>query len=308
MGFESRWERKTGIMALESSYKCFNKVFTEFKQPFGYEELPEWLRSNEYVRHGYRHQIKSVVACFKTIFSRHNETGNIWTHLIGTLMFSVYLVGFAYQYLGIIPFLDYLAIMFFFVGAILCFFLSTLYHTLMCHSEALVNAFARLDYIGINILITCSHIPWIYYSFYCRKRIRNTYVATLLLSSVLIALCSLYDRFGEADSRGFRSGIFGCFAVFSIIPAIHLVYLDGLQLAYNQAALGWLMLMFSVYFVGATLYTSRFPERYRPGYFDIFFQSHQLMHVCTVLGSYLHMHVIHKLMSYRMETGPCIVD
>ncbi|KJH48495.1 hypothetical protein DICVIV_05406 [Dictyocaulus viviparus] len=52
-----------------------------------YEHLPDWLQDNEFLRHGHRPPLPSFSECFKSIWSLHTETGNIWTHLIGCLAF-----------------------------------------------------------------------------------------------------------------------------------------------------------------------------------------------------------------------------
>lgn len=49
----------------------------------GFDALPDWGKDNEYVKQGYRPSTKSFQDCFKSVFRWHNETGNIWTHLIG---------------------------------------------------------------------------------------------------------------------------------------------------------------------------------------------------------------------------------
>lgn len=47
-----------------------------------YSELPMKLRANEYIKSGYRVEL-NVWGSLKSIFGVHNESGNIWTHLIG---------------------------------------------------------------------------------------------------------------------------------------------------------------------------------------------------------------------------------
>lgn len=49
-----------------------------------YSHLPEWLRDNDYLHWGHRPQLTSFGQCFRSIFRIHTETGNIWTHLIGS--------------------------------------------------------------------------------------------------------------------------------------------------------------------------------------------------------------------------------
>ena len=49
-----------------------------------YSNLPTELQDNEFITTGYRTEL-GVWDSLKSMFGLHNETGNIWTHLIGTL-------------------------------------------------------------------------------------------------------------------------------------------------------------------------------------------------------------------------------
>ncbi len=48
---------------------------------------PEWLVDNEYILHGYRVHFGRGRDLLKSLFMRHNELLNIWTHLIGGIIF-----------------------------------------------------------------------------------------------------------------------------------------------------------------------------------------------------------------------------
>lgn len=52
------------------------KVYTSFNS------LPKELQSNQYIVSGYRLQL-SAWESIKSVFGLHNETGNIWSHLLG---------------------------------------------------------------------------------------------------------------------------------------------------------------------------------------------------------------------------------
>uniref|UniRef100_A0A453K318 Uncharacterized protein n=1 Tax=Aegilops tauschii subsp. strangulata TaxID=200361 RepID=A0A453K318_AEGTS len=52
----------------------------------GYEALPEWLKDNEYI-HGYYRCEWPMKETILSIFSIHNETLNVWSHLVGFLLF-----------------------------------------------------------------------------------------------------------------------------------------------------------------------------------------------------------------------------
>lgn len=69
-----------------------------------YEEYPEELRDNEYIRTGYRIGYKGLKNGFRVMFMKTNETFNFWSHVIGKLMFIGFLVYIAVVY----PNMDYL--------------------------------------------------------------------------------------------------------------------------------------------------------------------------------------------------------
>lgn len=51
---------------------------------YRFEELPAFLRDNEFIRSGYR-VFYSYADNWASMLMIHNETGNIWTHFLGFL-------------------------------------------------------------------------------------------------------------------------------------------------------------------------------------------------------------------------------
>lgn len=47
-----------------------------------WNDLPDYLRDNEYIVTGYRANA-GILGAIKSLFRIHNESGNIWTHLLG---------------------------------------------------------------------------------------------------------------------------------------------------------------------------------------------------------------------------------
>jgi len=68
------------------------------ERAFGYEQVhsgfvgsikdvPEEERFNEHIHSGYRCQFIGVYGAARTLFMIHNETFNIWSHLLGSIFF-----------------------------------------------------------------------------------------------------------------------------------------------------------------------------------------------------------------------------
>jgi hypothetical protein len=57
------------------------------------EEAPDFLQDNEYIKSGYRIDHNSCCSATKSLFTCHNESVNVWSHLMGAIMFMVFGVG-----------------------------------------------------------------------------------------------------------------------------------------------------------------------------------------------------------------------
>lgn len=60
----------------------------------------EFIKDNEYIRHGYRFNFNSSRKILTSLFMVHNETANVWSHLLGVLIFFC-LLGYTIIWLGI---------------------------------------------------------------------------------------------------------------------------------------------------------------------------------------------------------------
>ena len=67
---------------------------------------PKWFSLNPYIVEGYRAGYKSYFDLFLSIFKWHNETLNIWTHLIAAVYFGYQAVTFYQEWstVGIVKF------------------------------------------------------------------------------------------------------------------------------------------------------------------------------------------------------------
>jgi len=193
----------------------------------------------------------------------------------------------------------------FFLGAIICLLFSTLYHTVYCHSPKVSKLFNKLDYCGISILIIASFIPWIYYGFYCEFGTKIAYIGVTIALGTGCIIVSLWDKFSSPEYRTCRAVLFIAFGLFGFVPTSHYALLLGFKQAFTTGAAQWLVVMAVLYISGACLYAARIPERLAPGYFDIWFQSHQIFHVFVVAAACVHYYGICVLSLHQTKFGDC---
>lgn len=131
-------------------------------------EMPEWAQSNPNILTGYRPICQSYRACIASWTFAHNESMNIFSHLllvlpVGSLLMRAILVLTGKAQSLSTPLLeDILVFSAFFLGALACTCFSTAYHTFMSHSEEVANLTKQFDYAGITCLIFGSFVPTIY--------------------------------------------------------------------------------------------------------------------------------------------------
>ena len=76
------------------------EVITEIVQYIQhYDETPHWMRVDPYIRRGYRPEKNSFRDCFFSLFHIHNESVNIWSHLVPGLFYLMFSLGLCPRWL-----------------------------------------------------------------------------------------------------------------------------------------------------------------------------------------------------------------
>ncbi|XP_057974160.1 heptahelical transmembrane protein 4-like [Malania oleifera] len=174
-------------------------------------------------------------------------------------------------------------------GAMFCLLSSSTCHLLSCHSERLSYILLRLDYAGIAALISTSFYPLVYYSFMCNPFFCNLYLGFITLFGIATIVFSLLPVFQNPEYRTFRASLFFGMGMSGVAPVLHKLVLYWHQPEALETT-GLEILMGAFYGIGALIYATRIPERWRPGKFDIAGHSHQLFHVLVIAGAYTHYH------------------
>ena len=252
---------------------------------YTYEDAPSWMQHNPFILTAYRCHY-SVSMCFRSLFSLHNETLNVWTHLLGLIFF---LSLMAYCLSNIIKAeLSHIAIFLLFsFGNCLCMGCSAMFHLFSAHHcERVYSRMIMMDYFGITSLIIASFYPLCYYGFSCEPFFRWTYMGIITALGSVGLIGPFFDFFLSDDFSVYRLCVFLGLAGTGVFPLIHVNFLMPAHEA-TPFAQGIALMLF-LYGVGVVIYVFKVPERLVPGRFDVWFHSHQLWHVFVLAASVVH--------------------
>jgi predicted membrane channel-forming protein YqfA (hemolysin III family) len=162
---EKRWNRKD-----EASHHGSSLVH--------WKEVPHWQQDNQHILGSYRRPSGSYTRSFASLLYIHNESVNIYTHLIPALASipgAYILYRLSQPRYARATSSDVIAFTCFFIGAALCLGMSATYHTISNHSPRVNKLGNQLDYVGIVLLITGSFVPSVYYGFWCDPCLQRIY-------------------------------------------------------------------------------------------------------------------------------------
>lgn len=228
-----------------------------------YYELPFPWRENPYIIHGYRfhnnhiHSLRSICSC-------HNETGNIWSHLIGAFIF-LYIAFYSFPRSAVYQsntFKDNCVIYFFFAASLKCLLSSSFWHAFSGTSNLyLRKKFACIDYTGITVLITASVITSEYAALYYYPWIQTGFISF----SLFCGLCGFFFNwsryFDRPESKPFRIAFYICLAGLGVSAFVFLGFQKGFLHAlkfYSPISRSCIW-----YLTGVVFYASLVPERFR---------------------------------------------
>lgn len=267
-----------------------------------WDDLPAWRRDNHFIHTGYRESRSSYTHSLRSLFYLHNESVNIWSHLLGCIVF---LAGGTYVFHVVHPryesasAADVAVFACFFGGAVACLGMSATFHALSNHSETVAKWGNKLDYTGIVALIVGSYFPALYYGFFCRPDLMEIYLCAICSLGVGCAVVSWVERFRTPTWRPYRTMMFIALGLSGVIPVIHGAFIYGIQGLEDRMSLSWVVLHGAMYIFGAVLYACRWPERSAPGAFDIWGSSHQIFHMFVLMAAATHFYGMAKAFDHH---------
>jgi len=254
-----------------------------------------------YIDHGYRHGY-TLWELFLSLFSFHNETSNIWSHLIG--FFCVTIVGMQ-KWVGyhaspapdagasagaagsegaFSPWGDFF-LQVYIVCAAACLALSFTYHWFGCFSEAYHRNLLRLDLTGVGLLVAGSFFPSMFYNFHCKPDLQHRY----LWLSVFVLVAGLVAPWVEVRINGLfiRHYLFAALVFLGTVPCFHWYLVTPDE--YREPLLLGVTLLFFWYGTGFLVFIARVPERWFPKslFATMITPSHTIWHLCVLAAIYV---------------------
>lgn len=271
---------------------------------YTYDQLPGHLFDNPYILKGYRMSY-STFMCLRSVFAIHNETLNIWTHLIGFVLFVIAIAFFftfvffprfrepnndAGSHLPISAESNWITLFVFGVysfGCLLCLLCSTVFHTLLPHRNMTVYSWAHaLDYFGITFLVVGSFLPFCYFCFACEPFWQMLYLLMISFFGIIGLLGPFFKHWVQKQHSKRKIFFYICMVGSALFPITHIyIFFPGNVVS---LVLEGLFLMLILYGVGLLIYIFQIPEFFFPGRFDIYLSSHQIWHVFVLAAAFVH--------------------
>jgi adiponectin receptor len=270
--------------------------------------VPRHLRFNAFVHRGYRCGL-STRGCVRSVAAWHNETLNVWTHALAAAISLAALltpwappgapaIHAALRCAAALPML-------------LSFCLSVTYHTFMAHTRCCsarggAKAYDSLlcaDVAGVVGVLSVPQLPIVWYGFHSAPRLRNALLAAMALGAAGGA------RATRAVDQTARAGPLAALVAARLLALV--LRLAGFGAECAQATRGYAALELIIG-AGGIANALFLPERFFPGRLDyginrralfetkLYFSkrhgaepacstphSHQIMHVCTTVGTVL---------------------
>jgi adiponectin receptor len=222
----------------------------------------------------------------------HNETVNIYSHLLGAALFATLSICVYVEIRNhhiAIQVGDVLVFAAFFLGVVLCFSFSGLFHILSNHSEEVAAFWNRLDYLGIVILMWGSTVPSIYYGFYCDPNLQRLYWAVVSVLAVACAAAILAPRFQHPNFRPYRTSMYVSLGLSAMAFITHGLIIYGWEIQNHRMGLNYMLTTAMLNLLGAAIYTARIPEKWYQLRYDIYGCSHQVFHFIVIFAGLAHM-------------------
>ncbi len=255
---------------------------------------------NPFIYSGFRIPTFNYKKCLLTIFNLHNESVNIWSHVIGFFLFICILIKWTYQNYSKTGLIERFAVYFYLINVLILLFVSSTYHLSIGHSAEVANECQCMDWMAVSLVCACSAVYSGYYLIY--EKSHEIYFIFLIILLSFMVFFSILSRDslkecheGEIcpeenhQSVILRTLLYCIFSSATLISWIIYYFLLKMP-KWNELkdesknALWGILATYMAY--GTVIFkVLAIPERWSPYTFDFFGYSHQIFHFGIVSGA-----------------------
>uniref|UniRef100_A0AAG5DXL5 Progestin and adipoQ receptor family member 3 n=1 Tax=Anopheles atroparvus TaxID=41427 RepID=A0AAG5DXL5_ANOAO len=269
-----------------------------------YEEAPEHLQFNPFIRTGYRTYL-SVRLCLESMFWWTNETVNIWSHVFGLFVFLL----LAYYDTAMLQ-IQATTVDKVIVGMLLCAFqlcmiFSSIYHTFSCHSASSYDRLLAFDLFGIALSLLAIFMSGIYYAFWCNQPLRYFYMITI---GVIFTAAMILQVPRLKVPSHVKMVAFVAWAAYGVVPTLHWYFvMGGSESTMVKLFIPRVLMMYLLSGLAFLIYVTKIPERWYAGRFDCIGHSHNLWHL-IVLAALCYWHNSGVAFADFLVENGCVED
>ena len=245
---------------------------------------------------GYRAPGVSFVDCIRYTCVLHNDVGNFWTHFIPFLIWVPWLLYLAKYDIDLCnPY--FYPLLCFWCGACSYALFSSVAHAFSCRSFEVRSVCFILDYFGIAMYAFGGAIAGFFYQQSVHSVYYHYKYPILFLEASLVVNATLFGGLSRFYWKNYR---FIIRILSFILPYIAAVapfvqrfsqcVSTGEECHYNTLPLH--LLGFVLTFTLAFFFATKIPERFAPGKFDYFCQSHQIFHIIAAIQTTIQMYMV----------------
>ncbi|MFT7816596.1 membrane progestin receptor gamma-like [Arapaima gigas] len=275
------------------------RIFTVHQVPKAFQE--------DGIISGYRHPRSSATDCILSLFQLTNETLNIWTHFLPTWYFlwkllTVVLMQDVWHDAFSWPLLVFL------VSCCVYPFTSSCAHTFSTMSMRARHVCFFFDYGALSFYSLASAITYSAYivpEVWVGSTFHQYYITLAVFNTVICTILACYSRFPECQSpklgKMLRVTAFAYPYLFDNIPLFYRIFVCAGEGCTGNEANSLHYCHTALAFLTALLFITHLPERLAPGCFDYFGHSHQLFHICSIIGTHFQMEAVELDMRLRRQ-------
>jgi len=264
------------------------KTSTTSQEPVLSDAIKLLQSDNPFIWSGFRDYTEgSFMECSKSVFHVHNDTMNIWTHLIGGFWAIIAICDVLFS-----PatnhgsFSDKLIFFLFLACTTACFCASAAYHVYRSHSVEMYKIFLVYDVGAIAFQLFGSVMLMAYFEMSCHSRLRSVWLISLV--SLFIITVGSVPYLMRHRRYNIRTLLLSTFALSGLVSHFQRMAFEGFHYSSRDVyLLRHLLLSYVLPAVGLVIRRVKIPEYWFPGKFDIWCGSHQIFHIMVGLGPWI---------------------